>query len=80
MSKRRWGVVAALIAAVLVTTAVAIAQVTGPSFDQVQATVTYTQATVRARECEGPDGGVGDAQVVVRDAQPVIRYSAGRRS
>jgi hypothetical protein len=66
MSKRRWGLVGAMGAVVLATTAVAVAQVTGPSFDQVQATVTYTEATVRARECEGPDGTIGDAQVVVR--------------
>lgn len=66
MSKRRWAVLAAVTAAVFATTAVAIAQVTGPSFDQVQATVTYTDGTIRARECEGPDGSVGDAMVVVR--------------
>lgn len=66
MSRRLWGVVVAAIAAVLATTAVAIAQVTGPSFDQVEATVAYTEGTVSFRECEGPDGTVGDARVVVR--------------
>jgi hypothetical protein len=66
MSRRRWGAVGAIAAVVLVTTAVAVAQVTGPSFDQVQATVTYTDGTVRFRECEGPDGTVGVAVVVVR--------------
>jgi hypothetical protein len=65
MSKRRWVLLTAG-TGVLATTAVAIAQVTGPSFDQVQATITYTNAVVKARECEGPDGTVGDAQVVVR--------------
>jgi len=66
MSRRRWVVALALAVVVLATTAVAVAQVTGPSFDQVQATVTYTDGTVRFRECEGPDGTVGDAVVVVR--------------
>lgn len=66
MSRTRWGAVGAIAAVVLATTAVAVAQVTGPSFDQVQATVTYTDGTVRFRECEGPDGILGDAVVVVR--------------
>jgi hypothetical protein len=66
MSPRRWAVALALAVVVLATTAVAIAQVTGPSFDQVQATITYSEGTIRARECEGPDGPVGDAQLIVR--------------
>jgi hypothetical protein len=66
VSRRRWAVALALAVVVMATTAVAIAQVTGPSFDPVQATVTYTEGTIRARECEGPDGPVGDAQLVVR--------------
>jgi hypothetical protein len=66
MSRRRWAVALALAVVVLATTAVAVAQVTGPSFDQVQATVTYTDGTVRFRECEGPDGTAADAVVVVR--------------
>jgi hypothetical protein len=66
VSKRRWAVVGAVIAAVLATTAVAIAQVRGPSFDQVQATITWTEGTVQIRECEGPDGLIFDVRGIVR--------------
>jgi hypothetical protein len=66
MSRKRWGAAVAIAAAVLATTAVAIAQVRGPSFDQVQATITWTQGTVRFRECEGPDGLVFDVRGVVQ--------------
>lgn len=66
MSRKRWGVAVAIAAAVLATTAVAIAQVRGPSFDQVQATITWTEGTARFRQCEGPDGLVFDARGAVR--------------
>jgi hypothetical protein len=66
MSRKRWGAAVAIAVAVLATTAVAIAQVRGPSFDQVQATITWTEGTASFRQCEGPDGLVVDARGVVR--------------
>src|SRR3712207_6282904 len=66
MSRKRWAFAVAIAVPVLATTAVAIAQVRGPSFDQVQATITWTEGTARFRTCEGPDGPLFDARGVVR--------------
>jgi len=63
MRRKLW-VGGLMLAVVLGATAVAIAAGGGPQIDQVEATITYTNAQVAERICEGPEGEFAEQRVV----------------